>query len=416
MGTRIAYRIRKDLRADDGVALPLVVAITMVLFILAMMLLTIVANSTVQSVKRESDTKAVHMADAGLNAYLYELRRNPNYYLSNPVLGPTSLADGSWVVTATPPAGSQPLTLRATGSIASMESTKTVLATVRFPTYADYMFLADSDINIGSGATIDGKVRSNGNVTNAGRVTGITEAVRSISGAGVFGGGKKAGVSRVDFAQVTADLADIRQAATAASVYFPASGRLGYRAQISGNRVTVSRVTSVSANGTLTLQAVGIYTIPACGVMYFDDTVWVSGTYSAKLTIASSMDIFIPENVEPQNMNSSATLGLIAAQNVIVPTWYTSVGNSFRLVAACIAQNGTVYGDLHDGVTKTKIDIVGSLAYRTTGYFASSVGNTVVSGFRTRVYDYDERLDIEPPPMFPQIKDGTLKIATWNED
>lgn len=55
------------------------------------------------------------------------------------------------------------------------------------------------------------------------------------------------------------------------------------------------------------------------------------------------------------------------------------------------------------------------MAYRTYSGFAVYSGNTVISGFREREYTYDPRLDFDPPPMYPQIKDGSLKVNTWIE-
>lgn len=398
---------------DAGIAMPVVLVVMVMLFILATMILLVVSQSTFSSVRRTAHTKAVHMADAGLNAYLYELRRNPSYYVSNPSLGPATLEDGSYSVSSTAPTATTPLMLRVTGCIPSMEATSTVIASVRFPTYADYMFLTDAFNRVGSGATIYGKVRSNDYVENEGRITGVTEACNSITGGGVFQGGKRCPVPKVDFAQVTADLGDIRNAAVASGTYFAPSGALGYRATISGNSVTVLKITGMNTiTGVITSSTtVGVYSIPASGVMYFNDTVYVSGTYSERVTIASSSTIYIVNNFIPSNISGTATAGLIASQNVIVPTRYTSVPSTMQITAAMLAQNGQVYGECYTGYYKTKVTLLGSIACKGQAYFVSGT-----TGWATRVYDYDERLDLNPPPMFPQIRDGSLKISTWNED
>ncbi len=142
---------------------------------------------------------------------------------------------------------------------------------------------------------------------------------------------------------------------------------------------------------------------------------WVSGSYDAKVTIGSSSDIYVPNNLVPVNQNSSATCGLIASNNIIVPYWYPDVPSNMRITAAMLAQNGTIYADLKNGIIVSKITITGSMAYRQFGYFTQTSGNTVTAGFRNREYSYDPRLDVDPPPMFPQIKDGSLKVTIWNE-
>ncbi len=149
--------------------------------------------------------------------------------------------------------------------------------------------------------------------------------------------------------------------------------------------------------------------------MYFNDTVWVSGTYGAKVTIASGRDIYIPDHIEPSGSNSKFTMGLIASQEIIVPSWYPSMPDRLKITAAMLAQNGAIRADMHMGTTRTRATITGSMAYRTYSGFATYSGNSVVAGFRDRTYTYDPRLDIDPPPMYPQIKDGSLKISTWIE-
>jgi len=391
--------------------------VMMIVFVLVTLMLGVATNSTIDSRRQVARTKALHMADAGLNAYLYELRRNPNFYVANPQLGPTAEEEGSWVVTATAPTQTTPLTLHARGTIPAYGMEEAITARVAFPTFADYMFLADDDLNVGAGATIEGKVRSNGNITNAGRITGVAEAVGTITGSGVFEKGKVPGSPQVDFAQVTADLADIRQAAQAAGTDYAASGVQGYYVVLEGGSARISKVTGGMANGNLTFQVPAtVVTIPSSGVLYFNDRVWVSGEYSARVTIASSRDIYIPKDLVPSNPNSPQTCGLIASNNIIVPYWYPDAPTNMRITAALLAQNGAIYADLKNGVVANKVTITGSMSYRQYGYFAQQSGNTVVAGFRTRVYSYDPRLEVNPPPMYPQIKDGSLKISVWNED
>ncbi len=408
-------RIREALYADDGVALAQVIVVSAILFMLSTLMLTLVVNQQLQSTRYQARTRAVHMADAGINAYLYQLRRNPNYWVTNETLGPHDIEDGTWTVTAAPPEADTPLTLRSVAVIPAIPATRTIVATVRFPTYADYMFVTDADINIGRDAVIDGKVRANGDVDNAGRVTGRVSSAGNVTGSGTFEDGYEEDQPVVDFAQVTADLADIRTVAEDAGTYFDPSGSRGYRVTVNGTSVQVERVTNVSGGGTLTTNYVRTLTIPSEGVLYFNDTIWVSGTYGAKVTIASSEDILIPDHIRPTGMDTRFTMGLIARDNVIVPSYYTAMPSRLEITAAMLAQSGSISADYQTGTTKAKATITGSMAYRTYSGFAVYSGNTVISGFREREYNYDPRLDFDPPPMYPQIKDGSLKVNTWIE-
>lgn len=394
-----------------------VVSISVILFMLVTVLFILTANLQASTRSQVAQTKATHMADAGLNAYLYELRRNPTYYLSNPTLGPTTLGDGVWSAVADAPvAPGAPLVVHATGSIPSMGVTETIIAEVRFPTYAAYMFLTDADLNIGADAVIDGKIRSNGDVDNSGRVTGRVFAAGSVSGTGQFDDSWLEGQPIVDFSQVTMDMQIMRQLADDAGVFFTASGGLGFRAVLNGTTVAVYRVTGGVSTGNLTTTLIRVVTVPSEGVLYFDEDVWVSGSYSTKLTIAGARDIYIDADLEPSQLNRPFTCGLVAQRNVIVPTWYPSLPQSMTLTAAMLAQTGSIYGDYHTGVTKTKITINGSMAYNDYGYFALYSGGSVIAGFRARDYNYDERLEVEPPPHFPQLRDGSLNVSTWFEE
>lgn len=414
------------LRDESGIAMILVMGVMVLLFLLATMLLVTSSYMTSAVRNQEARTKSVHIADAGLNAYLYELRRDPTYFATHPTLGPTDQDDGRWVVAVTAPTTSTPLTLRAVGSLRSRPTSVTVVATVRFPTFADFMFLSDADINVGPDARIVGKVRSNGTVNNNGEITGATYARNTITGSGLFGtalpGGsvtKYPNSPRVDFAQVTADTDLIRAAAQGAGSYYGASGALGYRVTFNGTLYSVEKVTGGTNTGNLVTSPVAGGTnvpIPPVGVIYLLDDVWVRGTYSAPVTVCGSRDIYVPENLRPTSMNSKATAGLVAQRNIVVPTWYPSVPNDMTLTAALLAQTGTVYGDLSQHVLKDRITITGSSSYFTYGYFAQVSGSTVIRGWRQRVYTYDQRLDDYPPPRYPVLHDGSLKVDTWMED
>ncbi|TDB39535.1 MAG: hypothetical protein D9V44_00760 [Actinobacteria bacterium] len=396
-------------------ALATVVAVSAILFLLATMVIILANLLTTNTQSQEGRTKALHMADAGLNAYLYELRRDPGYYVTNPTLGPTSQDDGVWTVTAEAPALNEPLRLTATGSIPGLDVTRTVVASVRFPTYAEYMFLSNADLNIGADALIDGKIRSNGNVANAGEVTGKVSASGSVTGSGTFGQGSEGNVPTIDFSQVTVDMANMKSVAVGSNAYFSGSGGYGFRVVLNGSSARIERVTGGTGTGNLTTTLIRSLTVPSEGVLYFDEDVWVQGNYSTMVTIGCSRDIYVADNLTPSQPNRPFTCGLVAARSVIVPSWYPSMPQFMTLDAAMLAQTGTIYGDYRSGVTKSKITITGSMSYNTFGYFALYTGNTVTAGFRQRAYLYDPRLELYPPPYYPMLRDGSLKVSTWVE-
>jgi hypothetical protein len=427
-------RLRAVLRDDSGIAMIIVVGVVSVLFLLTTMLIVVSNYMLAAGRQQEISVKSVHLADAGLNAYLYALRNDSTFYATNPTLGPIVQEDGVWIVRATAPTQDEPLMLESEGRLSSQTTSKTVIASVRFPTFADYMFLSNADINIGSGATIRGKVRSNSYVINAGDITGETYAVGTITGGGLFGSAlptgsqtKFPGSKVVDFSQVTADTDLIKAAAQSVGTYYATAGSTyyGYRVTVSGSTYTVQKVKTLNTStGVMTLEAVTGGTnvpIPAVGVLYFAgttsrDNIYISGTYSKPISVVCEQNIYVVGNYVPDSMTSRNTAGLIAVQNIIVPIAYTSVPTDMTIAAATLAQKGTVYGEQTTGVIKNSITILGAESYYTYGYFVTMSGSTVVAGFRTRNYNYDQRLDLFAPPRYPVVRDGSLKVNTWVEN
>jgi hypothetical protein len=395
-----------------------VIATTSILFVLATTLMMMVAYQTSSTTVRGARLSATHVADAGINAYLYELKSKPGYFTTTPDTGPIGVGDGqSYRVIAVPPGNGQPLTLYSTGSTG--DGTVTVAATVKFPTFADFMFMSNADIRIGTGATINGKVHSNANITNEGHITGKVTAVGTITNTGILDMPSADRQAKISFEQVLVDMDNIRLSAVGNTSYFPASATLGYRAVVSGNTVTVSEITAGTTTGNLTLKPYRTLAVPASGALYFADDVWVSGSYSVPLTIVSNENIYIPNNYAPANMSSTVTGGLIARLNIIVPCWYSSVPQNMVLTAAMLSQGGRITADMKTGVFRDKITITGSETYWSAdgGFVTVNTQNGAdVAGFHARTYSYDERLDDFPPPKYPIIQDGTLKVATWTED
>jgi hypothetical protein len=394
-----------------------VMATTSILFVLATTLMMMVAYQTQTGQMRTTRLQATEVADAGINAYLYQLKAQYGYYLTAPDTGWVTIASGErYRVTAQPAANGKPLTLYSTGSAG--DGTVTIAATVRFPTFADYMFLSNADLHIGTGALIQGQVRCNSDVYNAGHITGKVTVAGTVSNTGQMDQGYADKQASVDFNQVLADMDDIMLSAKGNNSYFPASGAYGYKVTVNGQQVTVEKITGGTTTGNLITTAVRTLTVPSSGALYFSDSVWVSGTYSCPITIASDDDIYIPNNYQPADPNSTVTSGLIAHGNIIVPCWYSSVPQQMTITAAILSQSGRIYADTKLGVFRTSIAITGSETYYDSngGFVTVDSSGNALAGFRARTYTYDQRLDEYPPPKYPVIQDGSLKVNTWVED
>ncbi|NTW29097.1 MAG: hypothetical protein HGA39_07020 [Coriobacteriia bacterium] len=426
---RIKREIRKAVhlaRADDGMALATVVVISAILFMLVTTLLVVVAQQQLTTSHTVARAKALQVADSGIDAYLYHMRQNTTYYSTNPVLGPVATTEGMFTVTATPPTGNGPIILRSVGTIPSLGATKSIVASVRYPTFADYVFLYDTDISIGSEATIIGKVRSNRSIDNDGVITGACIAADSITGSGSFGS-RQPDSPVIDFSSVLTDMGQMKTTAQGTSTYFASSGTRGYRVILNGMNFSVAKVTAVnSSTGALTLGTATNYSIPTAGILYFNDTIWLSGTYSTRVTVAcgdtsvndpgyatpvDDSAVFILDNLVPQDPYGTAVCGVVALGDISVPSWYSSMPQDLTIQAALLSQAGGIHADWSSARNKDSFHLIGSRAQKGEGGFVSGS-----MGFMSRVYEYDARLDTNPPPSFPVVRDGALKVSTWVEN
>jgi hypothetical protein len=410
--------IPRRTREDAGSAFMTVMATTSILFVLATTLMLMVAYQTQTTGIRVGKVRATHVADAGVNAYLYILKNDPGAYETAPDTGWVAVSGvEKYRVTAVAPSRGTPLTLYSTG--VAGDGTVTIAATVRFPTFADYMFLSDASLTLEADAYIDGQVRTNGDIDNKGHILGKVSVGGTATGGGRFDQGYVTGVPTVKFDQLTDDMVRMADAAVKSGSYLGASGALGYRVTVTGATVTIAKITGGITTGDFVTVPVRTLTVPDSGVVYLADKVWVEGTYSVPLTIACESDMYLTGDYMPADVNSTVTSGLIARGNIIVPEWYRSVKEYMTVNAALLSQTGRVYADIKQGLIRERITITGAMAYFDSGGDFGSYDKWTgqpVSGFRQNVYTYDNRLNLYPPPMYPVIRDGSLKVDTWIED
>ncbi|MDO8963360.1 MAG: hypothetical protein Q7W30_02590 [Coriobacteriia bacterium] len=428
---------------DRGVALMVVLAAMTMLFLLATMLIATSVYQIKSTERQEVRSKAVQIADAGLSAYLYELRRQQTFYKTDPTLGPVTTADGRWIVTATAPtetpAGQPiPLTLRATGYATARNETRTIVAQVRFPTFADYATLSDAAINWGANRTINGKVHSNDSVTQnyaSTYITGKVTAVHAVSGytdtAHMTQGYKSNNDALyIDFNKVVTDINRLVTMATNNGNYYGPSGAKGYRVVFNGDKYNIDRIDSITTAGTMTVTAVRAnQPIPPDSVIYVKDDCWIWGTYSAPITFgcgdpakSQDYDVTIPKDFVAVTRAGQYKAGVVAVSDIYIPYWYQkpSYPDSFTVQAALLAQSGYV-GAFSDGNsapagTATNFNMIGSTSYKASGFFTvtDTNGNTT-KGFKARGIYFDRGLEFYPPPEYPVLNMGNLKINSWTE-
>jgi hypothetical protein len=159
--------------------------------------------------------------------------------------------------------------------------------------------------------------------------------------------------------------------------------------------------------------------------------VFVSGSYSRSLTIASANDIVIAPPAGSSNgdlrkeSGSDAVLGLIANNNVRVyhpvtrSNWSnpdscnnaTGTMQNVTIEAAILAlTHSFVVDNFRCGAALQKLNVIGAIAQK----FRGAVGTTNPTGY-TKNYVYDDRLRYRSPPFFLDPVQAAWKVNRSNE-
>ncbi|MEK7552740.1 MAG: hypothetical protein AAB505_01370, partial [Patescibacteria group bacterium] len=293
----------------------------------------------------------------------------------------------------------------------------------------------------------------------------------------VFQTGRQFPVPAVDFTGFTNDLADIREETLPASgvctpdvpngkLCFPDSGYSGYHVVLrpdNPNTFELYRVNTlmsppsgcnqpVDQQGNPTQPGWGSWSIntqtrlrqnlttggsyrfplPANGLIFFEDDVWVDGRVNnARLTIASgkfpesantNTSITVNRDLLYTNYDGQDVVALIGQNNINVGmNSGTTTAGDLRIDAAVVAKNGRVgryyYRAPGSGNnrcspyhTRSTLSLFGMIATNLRYGFAYT-DNT---GYVTRNIIYDANLLYGPPPSFPLTSDQYSTIS-WRE-
>jgi hypothetical protein len=169
-----------------------------------------------------------------------------------------------------------------------------------------------------------------------------------------------------------------------------------------------------------TLQ--GNYPIPANGVIFVNDHVWVEGQVNnARVTIAAGIigntdplkdaNITINNNLLYTNYSGLDSIGLIAQGNVNVGMLSA---NDLRIDAALVAEKGRVgrfyYNSSCTNSSRNSLTLYGMIATYLRYGFAYTDG----TGYNTRDIVYDGNLLYGPPPSFPQST-NQYEVISWQQ-
>lgn len=430
------------------------------------------------------DEQAFHIAEAGIEYYRWHLAHAPQDFTDGtgepgPYVHDFKDAEGNvigtFALTITPPVnGSTLVVVESTGTLVDGDSEKTIRVELAKPSFAKYAFVANDTMRFGEGTEVFGAIHSNQGIRFDGAAHNIISSARvsyddpdhtgpyewavhtHVSPVDpnyptplpdrfdVFESGRQVGVPAVDFAGLTADLADLKtQAQSPDGRYFGSSGNAGYRIQLQANdtfrlyRVRSLQTPASSCSnalgdsdwGTWSIRQqtlLGTYAFPANGIIFLEDHVWVDGVIDgARLTIAAGRfpdapttrrNIIIANDLTYTNNDGSDVLALIAQKNINIAMYSDT---SLQIDAALVAQNGRVgrhyYRPPYSGNSgcspyhvRNQIDLYGMIGTNERYGFAYT-DNT---GYTLRNITYDANLLYGPPPQFPLTSDQ-YEILTW---
>ena len=428
---------------------------------------------------------AFHIAEAGLEYYRWHLAHAPSDFEDGTgAPGPylhtyfdkNGTAIGTFTLEITPPSGGSALVVvRSTGKVNDYPHvSRTVEAALAIPSFASYAIIGNANLRFGEGTEVFGAVHSNGGIHFDGLAHNLVSsaleeyndpdhsggdeyAVHTHLGTAdpeppaalpnrpdVFAAGRSISLPEIDFAGITADLAEMKADAQESGQYFPASGALGYHVvfQPSG-MFALYRVTSLvpvpqgcqetggqADWGTWSIESetlIGTYAIPANGLLFFEDDVWVNGVVNGRATLAVGRFPDNPAHRQSITVNSDLTyaaydgsnaLALIAQQDINVGLVSE---DDLRIDGALIAQNGRVgrfyYRPPSGGSqrcspyhVRQSLTLFGSLMTAERYGFAYTDG----TGYQTRTLNFDASFLYAPPPYFP-LSSGEYEIVSWRE-
>jgi hypothetical protein len=426
--------------------------------------------------------QAFQVAEAGIDYYRWHLAHNPTDFTDGtngepPYIHEFRNADGELIgkfhLTITPPVvGSTVVKIKSKGTVeVDPDVSRTIEATLAIPSVAKYAVVANSQITFGEGTEIYGPVHSNDGIRLDGvaynvvtsAVSQYTDPENNLGGLrfgvyttvspedpqppsavpnrpDVFVAGRQFPVPAVDFSGFTAEMSQLKTDAQTSGRYFGPSGGQGYHIVLKTNDTfDIYKVTSLknavkncqndSGNesnwGTWSIQAEQFlqnYAIPANGIIFAEDHVWVDGQIdTARVTVAAGKfpdnsgnrkNITVNNDILYTNYDSRDIVGLFAQGDVNTGLYSE---DNLRMDAAIISQNGRIGRPYYsqncgDNYLRNTITLYGMIASNGRYGFAYTDG----TGYINRNIIYDNNLLYAPPPGFP-LTGSQYQTISWEE-
>jgi hypothetical protein len=437
-------RIMSHVHREDGFALAIVVMLTTVLAVLSVTLMALASNEQTRSGQNTRREAAYQAAEAGVEDYIAKMVDDRLYYLhqvhaaeatrqepggTNVAAGATwnygltwtypagfnswrTLANGyEYSLQVTPPSALDPtLRILSTGRrTGSTTETRVVETKIRPSSLADFYRVVDGDVAWGAGATTNGKIYANGDITHNGTASAnmyaqgqITGGYSLTSGATIYDNDTSPDtidevMNPINFANFVTSFVDVKSAAQSGGRYFNDTSKAAWKIVFLNNGTF--NVQSCTKSGGLDVAdqppncgSTSNYPVPSNGAIYTDQTALVSGIVNGRVTVASTVDIVVGGDIDVVS-DSDDVLGLAATTDVTIAEW---VPSNMSWQCSVLAQTGTWQTYNQDGDHSNMI-------FR--GSSATKNGGSLTM-FQTRDYGYQQDLQYLPPPWFPTVEEA----------
>lgn len=183
---------------QSGMAMPMVLSIIVVMTILTSAVATLILSNLSLVARNNESQKALNIAEAGVNYYLWHLSHNSTDYRDgqstpaspDPQLGygpyvhnyvdDNAHTSGTYTLWIKPQGvGSTIMTVRSIGKVNGSTSTRTVEAKIGAPSFASYALLADTALWFGETEAANGPVHSNQGIRMDGASTDSVTSARA---------------------------------------------------------------------------------------------------------------------------------------------------------------------------------------------------------------------------------------------
>lgn len=443
---------------QKGSILILAIVFTGVFLIIVVGLLQYVTVLNKSSVAEQDRERVFEIAESGIHHYQWLFTHNQTDYCDGNTPCPSQPTHGPYTHEYRDPAGdvighydlyidepalgSTIATVRSEGYLDSDPSYRRIIeAQMGIPSLANFLFLCNSNMAFASNSHTYGNIHSNGGIRFDGVNEGLVQSARNrywcqpIHGCqppaeknGVWGiGGPtdlwRMGVGEIVFANYLASFTELKNLSQPAQggFYLPPSGRQGWHLTLLNNgTVQIRRVRSASQNGINHEEDYdpAVVSLPANGVIFAEDNVWIDGTLNGRLTVAAAefpvetgdVNVVINGNITYARGLGQDALGIITQNDIEIGRWLPS---DTVIYATLFAQNGKIYRDTNNNIILNSLSIYGGLMYNEVGYFKKVWNDWVVSGYINTYYHFDASLTYGPPPHWPTL--GTYQMINWRE-